>query len=148
MTSPVPVPSGLIPWCSAWDDTGVLVCITGCTPWATSPVDRSCLDSRFSKPGRYFRLIELRGMMDLALGICPDKARTILDVRLAYGWRRARPQKAAARVLPHLGALRRFQLLQGDRSVWSPRRNCRLRGLAGQSNGRTSSSVRSAKKPG
>ena len=50
--------------------------------------------------------------MELPLGNCPDVARTILDLRTAYGWLRARPWVAAAGVLPHPGVLRRIELLR------------------------------------
>ena len=124
-----------------------LVLYVGCTQalWparvpaprgSSKPADRSCLRSRASKHGRYFRLMELRGMMELPLGVCPDGARTIPDLRTAYGWLRARPWVAAAGVLPHPGALRRIQALEGDSGVWLPPLRRRLRGLAGGSNGR------------
>jgi hypothetical protein len=48
--------------------------------------------------------------MDLPLGVSPDRARIIPDVRTAYGWRRARPWVAAAGVLPHPGALDEFNV--------------------------------------
>src|SRR3954452_20597623 len=105
---------------SARDKTGAVAWTSACAPCVGRPADRSCLRSRVSRPGRYFRLMEGRGMMDLPLGGCPDGARTIPELRRAYGWRRARPGVAAAGVLPHPGAPRRIQLLLNDSDVRSP----------------------------
>ena len=107
MTIPFPVPSGLASLSSA-DDVTAVACTSACRPVGEQSAGESCLHSRASKQGRYFRLMELRGNMDLPLGVCPEGARTVPDLRRAYGRRRARPWVAAAGVLPHPGGCDEF----------------------------------------
>jgi hypothetical protein len=123
MTIPFPVPSEMAWWTSAWDDTGTVACTTACAPSVSTPAERSCLDSRLSKQGRYRRLIEWRGMMDLLLGFCPDEARTFDLLRKVYGWcepglGRQPPEWSGTPV--RCDWTRRIQSLNGDGGVWSP----------------------------
>src|SRR5262249_36139930 len=110
----VPVPHGWMGWDPTWDATGPWPCTRISNPRVGRPADRSCLDSRDSRTGRYFRLMGLRGIMGLPLGVRPDGARTIPDLRWAFGWLRARHWMAAAGVLPHPGAPRRIPNLRDE----------------------------------
>jgi tetratricopeptide (TPR) repeat protein len=110
----VPVPHGRMGWDPTWDATGKWPCTRISNPRVGRPADRRCLGSRDSRTGRYFRLVVVRGIMGLPLGVRPDGARTIPDLRGAFGWLRARPWMAAAGVLPHSGAPRRIPNLRDE----------------------------------
>src|SRR5262249_25601842 len=122
ITIPFPVPFGWIKPSSARDGAGTSAQTSATGLRISGPADRSCLRSRASRPGRYFRWTGRRGNMELPLGVRPDGARTVHDLRGAFGWVRARPWMAAAGVLPHPGAPRRIPILQDECGVRSPPR--------------------------